>query len=114
MWNEVMDALPPAGLAFGGIATAAFAIRHALSKLNLTTTNDTAQQALILNLQKEALKWQQLYDDTHKLLEVQRETNSLLRIQNAMMRQLLISKGLTENELAAIGSSLIEQSPHDH
>ena len=63
-----------------------------------------ATTSLIDKLQKEAEKWQSLYDETHKLLDAQRETNTLLRSQNAMMRLLLIQKGVTETELIAIGA----------
>jgi len=46
--------------------------------------------------------------DAHaeKLAEIEaiREQNTLLRIQNAMMRQMLLAKGVTEAELIAIGA----------
>lgn len=104
MFNEITEALSPVGVSIGTIAAAAFVFRHALSKSNLTTVSDAAQQQLVTNLQNEAAKWQKMYDEAHKLLDEAKETNRLLRTQNAMMRQLLISKGLTEAELTAIGA----------
>jgi len=102
--NDWASGLSTIGASVGAVVAAGFGFRHVLSKLNLTTASDSAQQALVINLQKEASKWQSLYDETHRLLEAQKDTNNLLRIQNAMMRQLLISKGLTEAELTAIGA----------
>lgn len=100
------DGIQTAGTALGALVAAGFGFRHVLSKLNLTTASDSAAQGLVNNLRHEAGKWQRLYDETHKLYEAQREANILLRAQVMMMRQMLLSKGMTETELIAIGAIL--------
>jgi hypothetical protein len=95
-----------AGAAVGAVVAAAFGFRHVLSKLNLTTTSDNANATLITNLQADRDQWKRIYDETHRLYQEQRDANVLLRAQVMMMRQMLISKGMTEQELIAIGAVL--------
>ena len=72
-------------------------------KQNFNDSAAAAHDGLLDRIQADAEHWRKLYDETHKLLEEQRETNSLLRNQNNMMRLLLIQKGLSLDELTAIG-----------
>ena len=102
-----------AGAAVGAVVAAAFGIRHALSKLNLTTTSDQANANLIQNLQADRDQWKRIYDETHKLYQAQRDANVLLRAQVMMMRQMLIAKGMTEQELVAIGAVLPPERESD-
>lgn len=98
--------LSETGALLGSVVAAGFAFRHVLSKLNLTTTSDSANQALIVNLQSERNGWKSSYEEMHRLYLAQREANILLRAQVMMMRQMLIGKGMTEQELIAIGAVL--------
>ena len=62
-------------------------------------SNDQAedkQQKLIDRLDDDGDKWRKLYEECHY-------TSVLLQSQVAMMRAMLLSKGCTEAELAAIG-----------
>lgn len=93
----------------GLIAVGKIALDYSKSKAPVNAAHDAAT-SMMEKLQQEAAKWQQLYDETHKLLEAQRDTNTLLRSQNAMMRMLLVQKGVTEPELIAIGA--IHPSEH--
>jgi hypothetical protein len=108
-WTDFGDA----GAVVGAVVAAAFGFRHVLSKLNLTTTSDSANQTLIVNLQADRNEWKKLYDETHKLYQAQRESNILLRAQVMMMRQMLIAKGMTEQELIAIGAVLPPEPEKD-
>ena len=74
-------------------------------KQNLHDAVISGTDAHIDRLEADAQRWKEMYDETHKLLEEQRETNALLRSQNAMMRMLLIQKGITPAELTAIGAN---------
>jgi hypothetical protein len=84
-----------------------------LSKLNLTTNSDTAQQGLVNNLRHEAGKWQKLYDQTHCSTRPSVTPTCCLRAQVMMMRQMLLSKGMTEQELIAIGAILPPEPTYD-
>jgi hypothetical protein len=111
--SEWTDTIQSLGAGLGAVVAAGFGFRHVLSKLNLTTNSDSAQQGLVNNLRHEAGKWQKLYDETHRLYEAQRDANVLLRAQVMMMRQMLINKGMTENELIAIGAILPPEPNYD-
>lgn len=94
------------GLLGPGLASTAIILMlvYGSKLIKPTLAGADAHAGLIDKLQKEAGKWQELYDETHRLLQAQRETNTLLRSQNAMMRMLLIQKGISESELIAIGA----------
>jgi hypothetical protein len=108
-WTDFGDA----GAVVGAVVAAAFGFRHVLSKLNLTTTSDSANQTLILNLQADRDQWKKTYNRVDKLYQAQRDANVLLRTQVLMMRQMLLSKGMTEQELIAIGAILPPEPEKD-
>jgi hypothetical protein len=108
-WNDWGDT----GTLLGAVVAAGFGFRHVLSKLNLTTTSDSANQTLILNLQADRDQWKKTYDRVDKLYQAQRDANVLLRAQVLMMRQMLLSKGMTEQELIAIGAILPPEPEKD-
>jgi hypothetical protein len=95
MWAEIVDAVPPIGVGVGAVVAAALGIRHALSKLNLTTTSDSAQATLIDNLQEER--------DAHKLkAEELAEQNHLLREELAALKiYLRLKYGVTDEMIQA-------------
>ena len=62
-----------------------------------------ATTGLIATLQGEAKKWQERHDEIVKQHEENIELIALLRSQNAMLRLILIQKGVTTEELTAIG-----------
>lgn len=98
----------------GGLSAVALKLGYDYLKAKApVNAGHEATSSLIDKLQGEAEKWQKLYDETHRLLDVQRETNTLLRSQNAMMRLLLIQKGVSEAELIAIGA-IHPAEHHDH
>ena len=60
----------------------------------------------IEQIERQAKEWEQRHKELMDQHEEHMEQISLLRMQNVMLRQLLIAKGMTESELAAIGAIL--------
>jgi hypothetical protein len=91
-------------LAAGG---ASILVRMLYSWFKKQNSNDSIVTERDQHLQVLKGELKECKDEHHvtlKMLEELREQNTLLRVQNGMMRQMLLNKGVTIEELAAIGS----------
>jgi SMC interacting uncharacterized protein involved in chromosome segregation len=78
--------------------------RYLLSKQGVALNSDSAHTTLIKNLKSERDEWKAHAIEREKEHDAQREEIALLKSQNAMLRMLLIQKGVTIEELTAIGA----------
>lgn len=108
MMTEIDGTVATGGLTLGGIVV--FVIQQWFAKMrrddkdaSVHGANTSATIATITNLQSEAKKWETRHDELQRQHEEHTELISLLRSQNAMLRLILIQKGVTVEELTAIG-----------
>ena len=96
------------GAAYGLTGVAAtvigLALRHFFSKQRVSLDGDAAHSNLIANLKNERDEWKAHAEERDREHDRQRDEIALLRSQNAMLRMLLIQKGVTIEELTAIGA----------
>lgn len=89
-----------------GLGGAGFFGRLLLSWFRKQGSADTLiseRDKFMNDLKEEAKNWEQRHDDLYKIHQENVELIQLLKMQNTMMRMLLINKGISEFELAAIG-----------
>jgi hypothetical protein len=97
-WNDWGDT----GTLLGAVVAAGFGFRHVLSKLNLTTTSDSANQTLIKNLQEERDAHKESSEKMRELLIKAENQIGLLKEEVAAMKMYLRLKyGVTEAEFKA-------------
>ena len=101
------DWLPDGGTIGWGLSAltgGALGLRHFLSKQGVSIAADGHQKGVMNDLREERNKAVEKADSLQKMIDELHENNALLRSQVAMMRLLLIQKGITEAELIAIGA----------
>lgn len=103
MVTELIPEVPTVGWGIGTLISVALGLRYFVSKQNLSVAGDSAHRDLIKNLQDERDEWKINAQQRAKEHDENVALISLLRSQNAMLRLLLLNKGVTEAELTAIG-----------
>lgn len=98
-------------LGAGGLTGAGILLRMIWTWANrqgMITQGDSSQKELIASLTEEAERWRQLHADAvkaHEDAKRQHEATLILlgetRLQNRMLRMLLIQRGMTPEELDA-------------
>jgi hypothetical protein len=88
----------------GGAYKGFLALRKDTSTNTHALAIDNANEVLIKNLQAERDGHKAECDRLQAMIDEIREQNSLIKSQNAMMRMMLINKGVSIEELTAIGA----------
>lgn len=107
-------------LGAGGLTGASILLRMIwtwLTRQGMITQGDSSQKDLIANLTLEAERWRKMHEEavkTHEDAKRQHEATLILlgevKIQNKMLRMLLIQRGMTHEELDAA----LELGSHSH
>lgn len=103
----MLENIDPVVQGAGGVGIVGIGGRLLLSwwrKQNDADKSIDRNDAYIKRIEDEAKKWEARHAELMAQHEEHQELITLLKVQNTMMRQLLISKGMTEAELAAIGA----------
>lgn len=87
----------------GGAGLLGFIVRAGitwLSRQGLIQAGDNTQKDLIMSLNAEAHKWQELHEDALAQHEQTKRLLVALQIQNAMLKMLLKQHGVSTEEIA--------------
>lgn len=99
---NIQDILMWGGGGAGALGILGFAARYGITMLNrqgLIQAGDTSQKQLLEALAAEAAKWQALHEEAQKQREETQRTNTILLVQNALLRALCIQHGVPMDQL---------------